>query len=111
MAFGRLLGTMTPQEMASEVAREKQSHQGVLLRSDPVNAPPSAHISADYEEFKPETFKGYTVSFSEEPGVTYGPFKTEAEALFLAHHRAEKVYTMSSVDHYKQDLRVALKFN
>lgn len=72
-----------------------------------IQAPPSAHIRADYQEFRPETFKGFTVDFSEEPGVTHGPFKTEQEAEDFAYSRVQKVYTMSSVDHYKQDLRSA----
>ena len=65
---------------------------------------PTASIRADYEEFRPETFKGFTVELSEEPGANHGHFQTEAEAEAFAHSRAERVYFMSSCDHYKQDV-------
>ncbi len=62
-----------------------------------------AFIEADYQEFKPETFKGYTVRV----GAGGGPskhFKTTDEAGDFARDQgAETVFLLSSCDNYESD--------
>ncbi|WP_276118316.1 hypothetical protein [Pararhizobium qamdonense] len=56
-----------------------------------------AIIHADYEEYQPETFRGYTVNRN-------GRFQTLDEAVEYAASIADRVMTSSTVDNYEYDL-------
>jgi hypothetical protein len=56
-----------------------------------------AIIHADYDEYRPETFRGYTVNKN-------GRFQTLEEAVEYAGSIADRVMTSSTVDNYEYDL-------
>lgn len=70
----------------------------------PSNMRSAAFVGADYTEYQPQTMKGFYVTYGD--GVIEPErFPTIEEALAFAFMRAEKVFCLSSVDHYASDAR------
>lgn len=62
-----------------------------------------AFIDADYQEFAPDTFKGYTVRVGES-GEPSEHFETTAKAAEFARSKgAETIYLLSSCDNLEAD--------
>jgi len=79
--------------------QNQQRTNGVHLVSDNT----VAFIDADYQEFKPDTFKGYVVRIgtAEEPSKHFET--TDAADKFAREHGAETVYLLSSCDNLEAD--------
>ena len=66
----------------------------------------TAIVGADYEEYKPETLRGFTVSLFEDADIDEKrTFDTLEEADTYAFKVADTVYHSSTVDNFKQDSR------
>lgn len=74
-------------------------------RGDAREAGTQAVIGVDYDEFKPETFRAFTVNFE---GKEYR-FLTMRKAVEFAGENADRVMYLSSVDNFTADLRQASK--
>ena len=61
-------------------------------------------VGADYEEFKPETMKGYFIH-TENKSIKALRFATLNEAVAVAATMAEEVLLLSSVDDFNTDAR------
>ncbi len=63
----------------------------------------AAFIGADYEEFKPETMKGYFIYIDDVKGQRR--FESLQDAVNHASLLANSVFTLSSCDNYAADVR------
>ena len=67
----------------------------------------AAFISADYEEFRPETLRGFQVTIrnSSDAEVASRSFNALEEADKFARKNADQVFYLSSVDNLSSDLK------
>lgn len=65
---------------------------------------PGVFIGVDYDEFKPETFRGY---FVYDRGKRSDNYQTMAEAEAKAFSMSDRVMYLSSVDNYEADTKAA----